>query len=76
MIELLASIIIIKDSILKQNVNIFPIVHRKKEAVPCSVIGADPASFKLHQNNNLTYFILKLRFIRSKIFCNIVIASM
>jgi hypothetical protein len=74
MIEWLASISsAIKDYILKQNVTIFSIVRRKKEAVPCSVIGADPASFKLHQNNNLTYFILKLRFRGSKTFCNIAI---
>lgn len=30
------------------------ILFRKKEAVPCSVIGADTASFKLDQNNYLT----------------------
>lgn len=35
------------------------IVHRKKEAAPCSVIGADTASFKLEQNYFLTQFILQ-----------------
>jgi len=31
---------------------------RKKEAVPCSLNGADTASFKLDQNYFLTQFIL------------------
>jgi hypothetical protein len=37
------------------------IVCRKKEAAPCSLYGADTASFKLDQNNYLTQFILQTR---------------
>ena len=32
---------------------------RKKEAAPCSLNGADTASFKLDQNYLLTQFILQ-----------------
>jgi hypothetical protein len=35
------------------------IALRKKEAAPCSLNGADTASFKLDQNYFLTQFILQ-----------------
>jgi hypothetical protein len=38
------------------------ILSRKKEAAPCSVNGADTASFKLVQNYYLTQFILQTHF--------------
>jgi hypothetical protein len=34
---------------------------RKKEAAPCSLNGADTASFKLEQNYFLTQFVLQTR---------------
>lgn len=37
------------------------ILFRKKETVPCSVIGADTVSFKLDQNYYLTQFNLQTR---------------
>lgn len=42
------------------------IVCRKKEAAPCSVYGADAASFKLDQNYSLTQFILQTHIVLKK----------
>ena len=49
----------IKDYIWRQNENGSMRIRRKKEAAPCSLNGADTASFKLEQNYFLTQFILQ-----------------
>src|SRR5258708_36795692 len=48
-----------KDYLWGQNEDRSMIFSRKKEAAPCSVNGADTASFKLDQNYYLTQFILQ-----------------
>ena len=50
-----------KDYLWGQNENGPMIQRRKKEAAPCSLNGADTASFKLVQNYILTQFILHSR---------------
>jgi hypothetical protein len=49
----------VKDYLWRQNEDRSMISFRKKEAAPCSLNGADTASFKLVQNYYLTQFILQ-----------------